>query len=142
MSMRAIREVRLVLPMEPNAELKASEAASVLATSQSMSPDKIDEIRAAVVEACVNALEHSRAPDQVIHVLLAVMGSGRPEEMRITVRDSGVGFLPDQVRTGKSGSLDRPQKRGWGLEIIRGLMDQVKISSSENGTEVEMTKRF
>ena len=142
MSMRAIREVTLVLPMEPNVELRASEAASVMATSQAMSPDKIDEIRAAVVEACVNALEHSHALDRVIHVSMVVLGNDRPEEMRIAVRDSGVGFSPDRLQPGRSGPLKRPQKRGWGLEIIRGLMDEVKISSSAQGTEVVMTKRF
>ena len=32
-------------------------------------------------------------------------------------------------------------KRGWGLKIIEGLMDEVEIDSGRNGTTVVMRKR-
>jgi hypothetical protein len=51
----ALREVTLVLPMAPDMELVASQAASALAGFVGMSPDRVDEVRMAVVEACINA---------------------------------------------------------------------------------------
>ncbi len=38
-----------------------------------------------------------------------------------------------------SGTLNL-SKRGWGLQIIEGLMDEVKIESSSSGTTVVMSK--
>jgi anti-sigma regulatory factor (Ser/Thr protein kinase) len=32
------------------------------------------------------------------------------------------------------------RKRGWGLKIIRGLMDEVEIQSGADGTTVVMSK--
>ena len=49
----------------------------------------------AVVEACINAIEHSRAADGQLHLGLAVLGSAEAEEpqvLRITIQDQGVGF--------------------------------------------------
>ena len=39
-----------------------------------MSPDRIDEVRMAVVEACINALEHSHAADREVFVTFQVLG--------------------------------------------------------------------
>ena len=36
--------------------------------------------------------------------------------------------------------LKATRKRGWGLKIIRGLMDEVEIDSSRHGTTVVMRK--
>ena len=36
--------------------------------------------------------------------------------------------------------LKASRKRGWGLKIIRGLMDEVEIRSGAEGTIVVMSK--
>ena len=56
-----LREVKLTLPMAPDMEVVASQAASSLAAFIGMSPDRVDEVRLAVVEACINAFEHSHS---------------------------------------------------------------------------------
>ena len=33
------------------------------------------------------------------------------------------------------------QKRGWGLEIIREMMDEVDIDSGDDGTTITMLKK-
>jgi serine/threonine-protein kinase RsbW len=142
MAEKAFREVRLVLPMEPNREVEASEAASALATSVEMDPDRVDELRMAVLEACINAFEHSLANDGRVFVTLSLIGSKKPERIRVTVQDHGVGFSDEDVgdsmpRVGKT-----PQKRGWGLTIIHRLMDEVHIESNEAGTMVVMSKQI
>ena len=106
-----------------------------------MSADKIDEIRLAVVEACINAKEHSRAADRRVQIVCEVLGEGAPETLRITVHDNGVGFAPNAVEKPKiETKLRARDKRGWGLEIMRGLMDEVEIHSGDEGTTVVMTK--
>mgnify|MGYP000217436370 CR=1 FL=1 len=100
--------------------------------------DKIDEVKMAVIEACLNALEHSQAKRRRFQVIFSVLGSAEPEVLQITVRDKGVGFSPPE----NASSPDKAplSRRGWGLQIIEGLMDEVRIESGSTGTTVVMCK--
>ena len=136
-----MREVTLALPMVPEMEIEASKTATAIAEFMRMSPDRIDEVRMAVVEACINALEHSRAEDKEVYVTFEVLGEKDPEKLRITVRDTGVGFSPEELADPTmEEKLKSLRKRGWGLKIIRGLMDEVEIRSNPTGTTVVMSK--
>lgn len=127
----------LALPMVPEMEIEASKTATAIAESIRMSPDRIDEVRMAVVEACINAFEHSQAGDREVFVTFEVL----PEKLRITVHDNGVGFSPDVLEEPTmEGKLKAVRKRGWGLKIIKGLMDEVEIRSGAEGTTVVMSK--
>ena len=131
----------LALPMVPEMEIEASKTAMAIAESMRMSPDRIDEVRMAVVEACINALEHSRASDKEVFVTFEVLGGQDPEKLRITVRDTGIGFSPEEIEEPTiEEKLKSRRKRGWGLKIIRGLMDEVEIHSGPEGTTVVMSK--
>lgn len=136
-----LREVTLTLPMVPDMEIAASKTATAMAEFMHMSPDRIDEVRMAVVEACINAFEHSQSPDRKVYMTFEVLGEGEPEKLRISVRDTGVGFAPDSLAEPTiEEKLKAVRKRGWGLKIIRGLMDEVEIHSGIDGTTVVMSK--
>jgi serine/threonine-protein kinase RsbW len=122
-------------------EIEASRTATAIAESIRMSPDRIDEVRMAVVEACINAFEHSHSPDRKVYMTFEVLGETEPESLRITVRDTGVGFQPEDIAEPHiEDKLKAMRKRGWGLKIIRGLMDEVEIHSGADGTTVIMSK--
>ncbi len=155
MSEGVLREVTLALPMVAEMEIEASKTAAAIAESIRMSPDRIDEVRLAVVEACINALEHSQAVDREVFVTFQVVGERDPEKLRIMVHDNGIGFDPEEGPIGPgpivprsggpSGGLlgglqGKLQKRRFGLKIIRGLMDEVEIRSGTEGTTVVMSK--
>lgn len=137
-----LREVTLTLPMAPEMEIAATRTATSMAEFMKMSQDKIDEVRMAVVEACINAFEHSQASERLVHLTFTVLGEDEePRTLRITVRDSGRGFDPARVAEPRIGEILKAQrKRGWGLKIIQGLMDEVNIHSGGGGTVVEMSK--
>jgi anti-sigma regulatory factor (Ser/Thr protein kinase) len=127
--------------MLPDMEIEASKAATSMAEAMQMSPDKIDEVRMAVIEACINAFEHSQATEREIFLKVQILGSEASEKLRITVRDDGVGFAPDEIEAPSlEAKLRAERKRGWGLTIIRGLMDEVEIQSGAQGTTVVMCK--
>ena len=95
----------------------------------------------AVVEACINSFEHSRAPDRKVYITFSVLGDRKPERLQIVIRDTGVGFNPGTVaKPTIQEKLKAESKRGWGLQIIQGLMDDVEISSTDEGTTIVMTK--
>lgn len=136
-----LREVKLTLPMVPDMEIEASETATSMAEAMSMSADKIDEVRMAVVEACINAIEHSHSKDRQVHLTFEVLGKRHPETLRITVRDHGIGFDPDALENPTiEAKLKAQRKRGWGLKIIHGLMDDVEVHSGVRGTTLVMSK--
>ncbi|MEZ5333592.1 MAG: ATP-binding protein [Thermoanaerobaculia bacterium] len=129
------------LPIMPDMEIAASKTVTALAEFMEMSPDRIDEVRMAVVEACINAFEHSRAPDHKVQLTFSVLGDDEPRELRVVIEDSGVGFLPESVEEPRiEDKLRAKSKRGWGLKIIRSLMDNVEIRSGAGGTTVVMSK--
>jgi serine/threonine-protein kinase RsbW len=127
--------------MLPDMEIAASKTATALAEFMEMSSDKIDEVRMAVVEACINSFEHSHAGDQKVRIEFAVLGDSEPEKLQITITDSGIGFSPEDVEEPIiAEKLKAARKRGWGLKIIKGLMDEVEIRSGPTGTTVVMSK--
>jgi serine/threonine-protein kinase RsbW len=136
-----LREVTLTLPMLPDMEIAASKTATAMAEFMEMSSDKIDEVRMAVVEACINSFEHSKADDPTVEIKFAVLGGEEPEKLQITIKDQGVGFSPERLKKPLiEEKLKAENKRGWGLTIISGLMDEVDIQSGTNGTTVVMSK--
>jgi anti-sigma regulatory factor (Ser/Thr protein kinase) len=139
-----LREVKLTLPMAPDMEVVASQAACSLAAFIGMSPDRVDEVRLAVVECCINAFEHSQAPDGKVDITFVLLGddaSAEPDTLEIRVHDEGVGFSPADVEEPRiEAKLRGSRKRGWGLKIMQGLMDEVRILSGSHGTTVVMSK--
>jgi serine/threonine-protein kinase RsbW len=136
-----MQQITLTLPMIPDMELTASKTAGAMGEHIGMSRDKIDEVQMAVVEACINAFEHSDAREREVQMKLSVLGTdeANPEGLQILIRDSGIGFDPDDTLVPK-GKRPLMQKRGHGLRIIHGLMDEVHIESDGTGTTVLMKK--
>lgn len=136
-----LKEISLTLPMGPEMEIAASKAATAVAESIDMTADKIDEVRMAVVEACINAIEHSGSDDQKVHLTFSVLGEDAPRRLVVQVRDQGVGFAPEELEEPRiEDKLNAQSKRGWGLKIMRGLMDEVDIRSGADGTTIVMSK--
>ncbi len=142
-----LQEVQLTLQLSsPDVELEAAERVTAVAGSIGMSADKIDEIRMAVVEACINAVEHSASNDGQLYLGIAVLGGPEKaasdgDSLRVTISDHGVGFDPEKLVQPEIGKkLKSANKRGWGLKIIEGLMDGVDVRSGSQGTSVVMSK--
>lgn len=139
-----LEETHLTFRLAPEMELRVRARACAMAESIRMSTDKVEEVGMAVVEACINAIEHSGSADGQIHLELAVLGpagADEPRVLRITIQDQGVGFDPAKVVQPRiEDNLKSIRKRGWGLKIIEGLMDEVNVFSGESGTSVVMSK--
>ncbi|MFN7974294.1 MAG: ATP-binding protein [Acidobacteriota bacterium] len=129
-------KVTLSLPMEPDFELVATDMASALAGLKDFPSDKIDEIKMAVIEACINAFEHSQSRDRKITVSI----DPRPDRLIIVISDRGHGFGIDPAAAGPR-ELPSGRRRGFGLRIIKAMMDDVKVESDDRGTRIVMVKK-
>jgi serine/threonine-protein kinase RsbW len=140
MTATADRQMELTLPMVPDIEIAAARAAGNLARELGMSSPSIDEMAHAIIEACINAREHSASADKRIYVRIAgtSIGDGS-SRIDIWITDRGKGFDLDEARSRRS-KLGAVHKRGWGLQIIEAHMDEVGISTRPDGTTIHMVK--
>lgn len=140
MTATAERQMELTLPMVPDIEIAAARAVGNLARELGMDPVAIDEMAHAMIEACINAREHSGSADRRIYVRIlgTSLGDGNPR-IDIWISDHGRGFDVDEARSRRQ-KLGAAHKRGWGLQIIEAHMDEVGISTSPDGTTIHMVK--
>jgi serine/threonine-protein kinase RsbW len=125
-------EYEMVIPMGEDTELIAAHALEEIARRHSFPPKTINQIKTALVEACINAAEHGLSPDRKIHQRFKV-GDRR---IVITISNRGVRLID------KPGTVEEPSegRRGWGLNLMRTLMDDVRIEQVDDGTRITMTK--
>ena len=57
--------VELKLPVLPDMELSATKTAEIVAKHMQLSEEKSAEISMALIEACINAFEHSQSDKQI-----------------------------------------------------------------------------
>jgi serine/threonine-protein kinase RsbW len=135
-------EFELVLPMEENAEMLAVHTLEQIAGRVSMPPEVVNQVKTALVEACINATEHSHSPERKIYQTFRVA----PGRLTVTVASRGV-TLPGMAGVNlklatKNGGGPSPERRGWGLKLIRSLMDEAVFERVDDGTRLRMTKYF
>ncbi|MBQ22213.1 MAG: anti-sigma regulatory factor [Flavobacteriales bacterium] len=130
--------VELKLPILKNMELVATQTADVVAKHMQLSEEKSGEISMALIEACINAFEHSESKSEVyIHFMID------DENLTIKVIDKGKGFDESNVKIPKIESKlnTDERKRGWGILLIKELMDSVDFESDHTGTTLTMVKK-
>ena len=131
-------EVVLHLPVVPNVELVAAKAAETLGGALGMRETRVEAVTVAIVEACLNAMEHGGGK------IVVRVGSDKEDGRRrliVEIEDHGDGFDPTTAPLASpSRVLGCASKRGWGLTLIRELMDEVQIQSEPGKTVVLMRK--
>ena len=130
-------EFLMVVPMGEDNELIAANTAEQIAKRLTFRPEAINQIKTAIVEACINASEHSFSPDRKIYQRFRV------ESDRLVITISSRGIVPANLNGAKSGSEVKQaaeERRGWGLKLIRTLMDEVEFERVDDGTSLRMTK--
>ncbi|MEO8574630.1 MAG: ATP-binding protein [Pyrinomonadaceae bacterium] len=127
----APNEYEIVIPMDDDAELIAAHAVEEIARRHKLDPRSINQIKTALIEACINASEHSLSPDRKIYQRF------RLEEDRVVLTVSNRG-----LRLASNAARNEPDegRRGWGLKLMRKLMDEVTIEDVDDGTRIVMTK--
>ena len=122
--------------MLPEMELTATQTAEAVGKFMGLEVDKIEEVKLALIEACINAFEHSQSQDGRIGINFEI----GEDQLTIQISDPGKGFDLKQVKDQLQERRDRGEHRGWGLAIMKGLMDEVKVESGEQGTTITMVK--
>jgi serine/threonine-protein kinase RsbW len=103
--------------------------------------DRVDDIKTAVAEATLNAIEHGNRLDAQKCVTVVLVPGG--ETLEIRVRDRSTAPFA-RARIGAPAPVleeklaGRSSARGWGLFLIRSLVDEVEFCSTGAGNLVRM----
>jgi serine/threonine-protein kinase RsbW len=130
--------VRLEIPAQPAFVGVARTVVTAVVTSvEGIAEERLEDLRIAVSEACTNAVEAHQADSVVRRVVLRCLLDDDTLEVRI--EDSGGGFAPSDL---DERDLADPEalaaERGWGIQLIRALVDDVAFDTDGEGTAVRL----
>jgi len=134
---QSIREIELTIPILPDMEITATHTATSVAEYMKFDADRIDELKMALIEAIINAFEHSKSRDGKVRIKFLI----GDDNLTVIIQDHGQGFDIQEIEKPEIASkLRSSYKRGWGLMLIEKLMDTVYVESNEHGTTLVMSK--
>lgn len=119
------RVVELKIPSELGYERVAREAAATVALRLGFSPERIEELKTAVDEACTNAIQHGSKSDARMKVVVVL--SADEDKLDILVKDPGAGDAPptEVVAPDIQAQVEgRSPTGGLGLWLIRQMVDE------------------
>jgi len=126
--------VVMQLPAQPEYISLARLAVSSLSNMVGFPIDEIEDLKVALSEACTNAMQYG-CKNQPTYTVAFKVGS---DELEIVVHDSGEVW---DISAVEQPATNGTQVGGFGLYIIRTLMDDMKLTSREHeGTVLTMKK--
>lgn len=124
--------VALYLPSVLGYEKIARRAAEAVAEEMNFNQNRIEDLKTAVAEACMNAIEHGNHFERGVNV--AVHMTILPDKLEVRVADIGRQQVPDKLPSPGSGDM-----RGWGFFFIQNLVDEMEIVKlPDGGNEIRM----
>jgi anti-sigma regulatory factor (Ser/Thr protein kinase) len=133
---------RFSLPSEPGNERLALSRVAGAVADRGLSADQMERLKTAVAEATMNAIEHGNRNQPEVPVEIEVRGDDG--QVVVEISDSG-GDQADQAGAEepdlalKLDGLQRP--RGWGLFLIRNMVDEMDVASEGVRHTVRLTMR-
>ena len=124
--------VEVRIPSQLGYEKVAMSTAASMAKLMGFSPDRVEDLKTAVAEACINAIEHGNQGDASIPV--GVVLSMTEHELEVRVLDDGNGMKTPPPKP----DIDRKMSgeehaRGMGMFLIQALVDDVEWVPSQQG---------
>jgi serine/threonine-protein kinase RsbW len=135
--------VRLEIPAQPAfVGVARSVVAAVAGAVDGIDDDRLEDLRVAVSEACTNAVEAHRRESLDDRVVIRCTLSD--QQLDICIEDSGSGFDVDAVPAapGPDAPPSASSERGWGIQLIQALVDDVTFRQTGEGTAVDLVVRF
>ena len=137
--------IELRLPSRLGFEKIAMNTAASVAHLMGFGEERVEDLKTAIAEACINAMEHGNNLDetQSVGVILS-MGS---DSLEVRVLDKGSGLQKPGGRTAVP-DIDKKMHeleaaRGMGMFLIESLVDEVEwVSSPPEGSYARMVIRL
>ena len=132
------QSIELRLPSRLGYEKVAMNTAASVAKLMGFADDRVEDLKTAVAEACINAMEHGNKLDASLSV--GVVLSISDNSLEVKVSDTGDGpksspHIPDIDKK----MLGEEDSRGMGMFLIQALVDEAEwVSSPPSGSYARM----
>jgi serine phosphatase RsbU (regulator of sigma subunit)/anti-sigma regulatory factor (Ser/Thr protein kinase) len=135
-------DVSFQVASEPGNEKQVSERVAEAVAPLALEPARLEQLKTAVSEAAMNAIEHGNEARAELPVDVSVRVSGG--ELVVAITDHGGDReIPEAEEPDLEAKLEGLQKpRGWGLFLIKNMVDDVRISSDGTHHTVELVLRL
>ncbi len=126
------------VPSEPGNERRAMEEVAGAVGGLGLPGRTMERLKTAVAEATMNAMEHGNRYREESPVVIEVSASGA--ELSVKITDEGEGPAAfDPETPDLEAKLDGAQTpRGWGLFLIRSMVDEMNVTGDERHHTVEL----
>jgi serine/threonine-protein kinase RsbW len=131
--------VEVRLPSRLGFEKVAMGTAASVAKLMGFPDDRIEDLKTALAEACINAIEHGNHLND--NLCVGVILSASEEALEVKVMDNGSGI----TKTPSKPDIDRKMRgeedaRGMGMFLIQSLVDEAEWvkGSPGNGSYVRL----
>jgi serine/threonine-protein kinase RsbW len=124
--------MKICLPSELGYEKFAMVAVETIAKQIGFSPARIECLKTAIAEAVTNAIEHGNQLNREISVLIGL--TVQENAFVLNVVDQGYRPIP-QIPAVRQ---EREDHRGWGLFLIKNLVDEVEVVAEPGRNEIRM----
>jgi anti-sigma regulatory factor (Ser/Thr protein kinase) len=122
----------IIVPMGDSNEMLAAGTVESIARVYGFSQAARNQIKTAMVEAFINAAEHSLSPDRKVYHGI----NFRDGKLTITIQNRGIRIPAEALASRESGE----GRRGWGIGLMKRLMDEISFEPVDEGTRIVMTK--
>lgn len=135
--------LELSVPSEIGNERYAMDFAEDVALEMGFPAEKIENLKIAVAEACLNAIEHGHKQNRNMKVLIDFTISDT--QLEINVQDRGKKFKPETIEKPDLKEMlanKEAPKRGWGMYIIKNMVDEMEYLNAGTGTRLRMVVKL
>src|SRR5262249_11046115 len=135
-------DVSFEIASEPGNEKDASERVAEAVAPLGLPTAQLERLKTAVAEAAMNAIEHGNEARAELPVDIAVRATAA--ELVVAITDQGgAREIPDAPEPDLEAKLEGLQKpRGWGLYLIKNMVDDVRTSSDGERHTIELAVRL
>jgi serine phosphatase RsbU (regulator of sigma subunit)/anti-sigma regulatory factor (Ser/Thr protein kinase) len=129
------------LPSEPGNEREAMRRVAETAAAFGIAGERLEQLKTAVAEATMNAIEHGNRNDPVLPVTLRLLSNA--DDLKVQISDEG-GERPIPISEAPDieAKLRGEQKpRGWGLFLIQNMVDAMRVTTHDGRHTVELVMR-
>jgi serine/threonine-protein kinase RsbW len=134
--------IELRLPSRLGFEKVAMNTAASVAHLMGFSDERIEDLKTAIAEACINAMEHGNKFDETLCV--GVVLSMGQDSLEVKILDNGTGPQGRAVAPNIDKKMhEEEEARGMGMFLIESLVDEVEwVSSPPAGSYARLVIRL
>ena len=114
--------IELELPNTLGSEKIAIQEAISIAKEMGFSQDRIDDLKTAIAEACINAIEHGNKFNESAKMGITLVASD--DSLKVVVNDEGEGIDEKKIPIGHVDENGMPKRRGYGVFLIKNLVNE------------------